>query len=276
MHYNRLPPIKDIANISAARIPVCGSPVYGPFFYNMNIKKAWCFFEQSGTFKNEFIKLGIQAVDLDIQNNFGQTDYVIDLFAEIEKAYDNKHSIFDNITSEDLILAFFPCIHFETMAMMYYDMSTLNIQKWDKTKCYKQVIDKIIEREHFFLLIWKLYSLCDVKGLRLIIENPSTQPHYLLSFQNFPKPTIIDKNRMLRGDCFKKPTAYWYVNCKPTYGKTYQNDKEQKTIDKCKSSPKAGLCSEERSMISSDYARNFICDFIIGKKQKNTLLDLFD
>ncbi len=49
--------------------------------------KAWCMFEQSGTFKNEFIKLGIPAVDLDIQNNFGETDYVIDLFAEIDKEY---------------------------------------------------------------------------------------------------------------------------------------------------------------------------------------------
>lgn len=54
----------------------------------MEIKgKVHCFFEQSGTFKNEFIKLGIPAEDYDIQNNFGQTDHVIDLFAEIEKAY---------------------------------------------------------------------------------------------------------------------------------------------------------------------------------------------
>ena len=29
----------------------------------MKINKAWCFFEQSGTFKNEFIKLDIPAVD---------------------------------------------------------------------------------------------------------------------------------------------------------------------------------------------------------------------
>ena len=45
--------------------------------------KVHCFFEQSGTFKNEFIKLGIPAEDYDIQNNFGETDHVIDLFAEI-------------------------------------------------------------------------------------------------------------------------------------------------------------------------------------------------
>lgn len=49
--------------------------------------KVHCFFEQSGTFKNEFRKLGYEASDYDIQNNFGETDHVIDLFAEIEKAY---------------------------------------------------------------------------------------------------------------------------------------------------------------------------------------------
>lgn len=54
----------------------------------MEIKgRVHCFFEQSGTFKNEFIKLGIPAEDYDIQNNFGQTDHQIDLFAEIETAY---------------------------------------------------------------------------------------------------------------------------------------------------------------------------------------------
>ena len=47
----------------------------------MEIKgKVHCFFEQSGTFKNEFIKLGIPAEDYDIQNNFGETDHVTDLF----------------------------------------------------------------------------------------------------------------------------------------------------------------------------------------------------
>ena len=38
---------------------------------------------------------------------------------------------------------------------------------------------------------------------------------------------------------------------------------------------KKGLCSEERSMISPDYARNFICDFILGKEQIGTQLNLF-
>lgn len=49
--------------------------------------KVHYFFEQSGTFKNEFLKLGIPAEDYDIQNNFGQTDHVVDLFSEIEEAF---------------------------------------------------------------------------------------------------------------------------------------------------------------------------------------------
>ena len=53
-------------------------------------------------------------------------------------------------------------------------------------------------------------------------------------------------------------------------------DKQKKTIMSSRGSTKAGLCSEERSMISPDYARNFICDFILGKKQDITEQTLFD
>ena len=63
--------------------------------------KVHCMFEQSGTFKNEFIKLGIPAEDYDIQNNFGQTDHVIDLFAEIDRAY-------DNLTRQDIVRFYRP------------------------------------------------------------------------------------------------------------------------------------------------------------------------
>lgn len=64
----------------------------------MEIKgKVHLMFEQSGVFKNEFKKLGYEAFDYDIQNNFGQTDHVIDLFKAIEDAYDGKPSLFDQI-----------------------------------------------------------------------------------------------------------------------------------------------------------------------------------
>ena len=59
--------------------------------------KVHLMFEQSGVFKNEFKKLGYEAYDYDIQNNFGETDYQIDLFNAIEDAYDGKPSLFDQI-----------------------------------------------------------------------------------------------------------------------------------------------------------------------------------
>lgn len=49
--------------------------------------KAYCLFEQSGTFKNEFKKLGIEAYDYDILDDYGQTDFQLDLFQEIHNAY---------------------------------------------------------------------------------------------------------------------------------------------------------------------------------------------
>ena len=49
---------------------------------------AHCLFEQSGTFKNEFKKLGIEAFDYDILDDFGETDIKVDLFREIEQGFE--------------------------------------------------------------------------------------------------------------------------------------------------------------------------------------------
>ena len=180
--------------------------------------KVYCFFEQSGTFKNEFKKLGYDAYDYDIQNNFGQTDHVIDLFAEIEKAYDGESSIFDNITKDDLIMAFFPCIYFEALQMTYYTDNCNNNRNTGKKK-FDVILDRIIERERYYILLYKLIAICEIREFRLIIENPATKPHYLLFPENFYKsPTFVDNNRILRGDFYRKPTAYWFFGLKPTSG----------------------------------------------------------
>ena len=50
-------------------------------------------------------------------------------------------------------------------------------------------------------------------------------------------------------------------------------EQESKFIDH---KSQVGLCDEESSMISPDYARNFICDFVIGKEQPGSQLSMFD
>lgn len=184
--------------------------------------------------------------------------------------------MFDSISKDDLIMAFFPCIYFETIQQLYFCLSKHDFRKKSKQFQIQYAMERLDKRTLFHKLLYKLLFVAYEKGLRLIIENPASEPNYLITGQNFPTPTIIDKNRMMRGDVFKKPTAYWFVNCEPTNGLTEQKDKEQKIIDKCKSSPVPGLCSEERSMIHPDYARNFICDFILGRPLVNTQLNLFE
>lgn len=236
--------------------------------------KVHCFFEQSGTFKNEFIKLGIPAEDYDIQNNFGQTDHVIDLFGEIEKAYEGGASIFDSISSDDLIMAFFPCIYFCDAKTLYMKGESIAQKKWNLHNKMQRAIHEANTRNYYHTLLMKLCAIVASQGKRMIIENPwNTNGQSFLQL-NFIKPTLVDKNRMTRGDYYVKPTAYWFIGCSPSFGYSEQLDKPRKTIMNGQRS-KAGLCSEERSMISPDYARNFICDFIIGKQQTNTIPTLF-
>lgn len=241
----------------------------------MEIKgKVHCFFEQSGTFKREFIKLGIPAEDYDIQDNFGETDHRIDLFAEIENAYGGGASIFDSITCDDLVMAFFPCIYFCAWSQMDLYWDTVNLRRLPYDKQTELIIKRSQDREVFWRLAVKMLTVAKVRGIRLIMENPWSEQTYLKA--NFIlAPSLIDRNRMVRGDYFMKPTAYWFVNATPTHGFSEQNDKVKKTQMKTRGSKQAGVCSEDRSMISPDYARNFICDFILGKEQVGTQLSMF-
>ena len=273
--------------------------------------KVHCFFEQSGTFKREFIKLGIPAEDYDIQNNFGETDHVIDLFGEIEAAYEReRETVFDRITPDDLIMAFFPCIKFCSVMEQiqhedFYDASHKKnenfgteeyyIKKWNVLRKFSQ------ERFYFYDLALKMTAVVQIKGLRMIVENPWHPVNFTNHFW-FVRTSYIDKDRTLRGDYYRKPTAYWFINCEQTFGVTYQptskdkvktitsgsgaaktRKKMSKILDKneldkmfIQHTQQTGLCDEDRSMISPDYASNFICDKIIGKPQKFTQLSIFE
>ena len=241
----------------------------------MEIKgKIHCFFEQSGTFKKEFQKLGYTAFDYDIQNEFGETDYVIDLFKEIENAYDNKPSIFDNITSDDLIMAFFPCIYFSALSQMSMYWTCVNYRKKTMKEKTNMILERSHNRETFFRLAVKMLATAEMRGLRLIMENPWSEQTFLKA--NFVmSPTYVDMDRTKRGDDFVKPTAYFFINCEPTFGYSLEPNKKIKTVCGSKPSSRGGICSTERSMINPKYARNFICDFILGKQQKHSLLNLF-
>lgn len=171
-------------------------------------------------------------------------------------------------------MAFFPCIYFCAMSQINFSWTSHNYRKLDTKQKTEEILKRSDSRNTFFKLAVKMFAVVYMKNIRMIMENPWSEQTFLKSNFIMP-PTFIDKNRMLRGDYFVKPTAYWFLNCEPTYRITSQNDKKKRIIQNTKPSNSAGMCSEERSMISPDYARNFICDFVIGKGHKINQLNLF-
>lgn len=232
----------------------------------MTVNHAHLFFEQSGTFRDEFINLGIPAIDYDLDNQFGKTDVVVDLFAQIERAYAGKVSVFDVILTDDIIIAFFPCTYFCGHNEMFFCATSYNYRQLTKP----QILDKILERaqlrHEYYVTLLKLCKVVEERGLRLIVENPYNAHHYWRF--NFPyKPAVIHMNRRLYGDKFRKPTQYLFVNCSPTGKSSLQLDKPEEYVIE-----KEGI---ERSIISPDYARNFICDHVLGIETEHTQPTLF-
>lgn len=234
-----------------------------------------CFFEQSGTFKNAFEQLGIDALDYDIENSFGQTDVVCDLFRHIQLCFDGDASIFDNINSDELIFAFFPCIYFNECNEMYFCGTSRNLRGLTPAGKIAAILERSKMRSYYYDMLLKLFLICEERNLPLIVENPYNAHHFLRF--NFPyKPSIIDMNRTLRGDYFKKPTQYFFLNISPGKGQSLQKIRKMEYILNQKRSQVAGKCSIHRSLIAPEYAHNFICDFILSIKSGHNVPTLFD
>ena len=217
-----------------------------------------CLFEQSGTFKNEFLKMGIQALDYDILNDFKQTDYVIDLYQEIENGYSReRESIFDKMKEDDLIFAFFPCTRFEDQISLNFRGIQHGMEKWsDKQKLEKDLrLHK--EMHQNYDLITKLVILCIDRKLKLIIENPYSTQHHLIKYWAL-KPSLIIQNRRDYGDYYIKPTMFYFINREPSNNFIF----EPRVVH-----PKKTIANTnnqvERSLISKEFANRFIREFIL-------------
>ena len=225
---------------------------------------AHCLFEQSGTFKNEFKKLGIDAFDYDIQNEYGETDYQVDLFAEIVGGYDDKPSIFDNISQDDLVLAFFPCTRFECQVELYFRGKSFGQDKWSEIDKIEYARNLHEELSEYYSVLCKLFLVCLKRKIKLVVENPLTQPHYLTRYFRI-EPELKDMDRTKNGDYMKKPTQFWFVNFKPSNNIIFEPMEETKkytwvsinALDREKSQ------QTNRSTIHPQYANRFIKQFIL-------------
>lgn len=72
------------------------------------------------------------------------------------------------------------------------------------------------------------------------------------------RASVIDYDRRLKGDYFKKPTQYWFIGREPSHNFIFEG------VDvKCKKQVHLTNEQVDRSMISHDYANRFIREFII-------------
>ena len=242
----------------------------------MKINKVHLLFEQSGTFKRAFLASGIPAFDYDILNDFGETDFIIDLFAEIEKAFNDEKSVFDTFTPDDLIFAFFPCVRFENQTMLFFrgQANQLQNQPLDKKMLYDiKLMDELAE---LYKLVNKMFIVAIRRDLRLILENPYSKEHFLTRYWCL-LPAIIDKDRRENGDFFAKPTQFFFLNCVPEQNVLFEplpynaitaqlfDQKDHWASLKREDYEKTGATNRQtgRSMISPDYADRFIRQYII-------------
>lgn len=228
-----------------------------------------CFFEQSGTFKNEFKKLGFEAEDYDILNDFNETDHIMDLYSEINRAFEGEDSIFDKINpATDQIIAFFPCVRFEAQIIMKFNGSSWDMQQrpdiWTDEKKLEYSMRLHEELHDLYMIISKFALVCYRKGIRCIIENPYHETHYLWRYWPI-RPKLIDRDRHALGDYYTKPTQYFFINREPSYNFIFEgvDIKKKKTINR--------ETKVERSMISPDYANRFIREYILSKEELELL-----
>lgn len=233
----------------------------------MKIEKAWCFFEQSRTFKKAFRKLGVPAIDVDIKNDFGETGLRIDLFKEIRAEAVKRDTIFSEIGKDDLIFAFFPCTRFSARVPLNARGEGAQMKGWSVKEKLWYSVETVQEIAENYEVLCLFVEICLKRNIRLVLENPYTQPHFLTMY--FPiKPAVIDTDRSLRGDFYKKPTQYFFINCASEHnflsvsGKSSAT-KRIETTTGCDKHSKQAM----RSMISPAYAERFIGEFLLDTRE---------
>ena len=225
-----------------------------------------CLFEQTGTFKNAFKKYGIEAYDYDIQNEIGETDYVTELIKEIEQGYKGEPSLFDKISPDDLIFAFFPCVRFEDQIMLHFRCQCSTQRNWSEEQKLEYTIKMQEELTELYLLISKMTIVCLRKGLHMIIENPYSAQHYLKQYWCI-RPKLIDKDRTKNGDSMKKPTQFFFINCEPKNNFIFEplDYVEAISFKKLKGNENVSR-KTARSMMHPQYADRFIRQYILDEE----------
>lgn len=138
-------------------------------------------------------------------------------------------------------------------------------KSWDEVQKLENSMRLHEELHNLYKLISMLTGIAYKRGLRLIIENPYTQPHYLTTYWCL-KPALIDKDRRRNGDYYAKPTQFWFINCKPKQNFIFEPILQVKTATIDKGIDNGTSRQTARSMIHPQYANRFIRQQILEEE----------
>ena len=221
----------------------------------MKPRMVHCFFEQTNTFRDAAKSMGYEAESYDIEGN---PTHKVDLFKAIEEG--NNNPLLNRIEKDDLVIAFFPCTYFEVWSEVNIIGKNKGMSSWSEWQRIEYSRERERERSNYYQTFCKLALWAIEKGVPLIIENPYQKCSYLVRcFPPLPKVVIDDRTKY--GDSFKKPTAFWFLNCEPNMFVPESRKKKPQLVDKTKH----GI---ERSVISKEFAERFLEGFVgLERKQ---------
>ena len=166
-----------------------------------------------------------------------------------------------------MILAFFPCTRFEAKIPLGFRGELYQQKNWTDKQKLEYSIELHNGLHENYLLISMLVIVCIDRGLKLVIENPYTQPHYLTTYWCI-KPKLIDKNRRLNGDYMKKPTQFFFINCEPKQNIVFEALDYVEIRTEEHLTGKDGISRQtRRSEIHPQYANRFIRQYLIDESE---------
>jgi hypothetical protein len=156
--------------------------------------------------------------------------------------------------------------------MLHFRGQANTIRGWPYKKKMEYDMKLMEELKENYDLVNKMFIICMDKGLKLIMENPYSEEHFLRRYWCYP-PAIIDRDRRKNGDYYKKPTQYFFLNIEPKGNMVFKTmtDNAMNVTDANRQMRKkdwehfANNRQQARSMIHPEYANRFIREQILGE-----------
>ena len=116
---------------------------------------------------------------------------MIDLFAEIDRAYEGKPSLFDEIGEMDLCLAFFPCTRFEAKVPLGFRGEMTQQKNWTDIQKLEYSMKLHEELHRLYILICKLFVISNRGG----VENDRGKSVHTAALPDNILPDQADNHR---------------------------------------------------------------------------------